>query len=562
LAKFFLRLLRRVDLTQLICAGLSAIIISACSDEDANPSTQQVRVHGAGERPNIVLLLFDDAGYSDMSAFGGEIQTPNIERISREGITVTRFYTAARCSPTRAGILTGHHPHDVGMADLAGANFKTEFSAFQGQLPLKIPLLSELLQDAGYKTYMQGKWHLGTIPNAASVASPVPAPISRGFDEFIGFLSGQAAPYPPTSHRPFQHNEKIIEFEEGWFSIAGMNELMMQQLELQFQQEPETPFFIYIASQSPHEPLQAPNALVEKYRKVYERPLEDLWMDRVSRMRSMGLFPPEAPVIAPKFTDEATAQIRSVAATRAAMIEAADTELGKLLALLEEHGKLDNTLVVITSDNGASTSSSGLTNAPFQGAKGTLGEGGTLAPLVARWPRGRIEFDTVADDMATYLDLMPTFLDAAGVSYPATWLPGTRLNALEGRSLIPMFRGGRLSPPEYFYWNLDGHFALLYKGRWKLSSPYNALHERSNTAPVAALYDLQSDPAETTNVADREVSTVTRLLKVYRHWADAHGAVPRFLVLDAYQKNRAANAQALLDLLESMQREKNALPAN
>jgi len=164
--------------------------------------------------------------------------------------------------------------------------------------------------------------------------------------------------------------------------------------------------------------------------------------------------------------------------------------------------------------------------------------------------------------MATYLDLMPTFLDAAGVSYPATWLPGTRLNALEGRSLLPMFRGGRLSPPEYFYWNLDGHFALLYQGRWKLSSPYNALHERSNTAPVAALYDLQSDPAETTNLAHTQVSMVTRLLNVYRHWADAHGAVPRFLVLDAYQKNRAENAQALLDLLESMQREKNALPAN
>ncbi len=310
---------------------LAVTISSTCSDREANPSTQHLPGQNQTARPNIVLLLFDDAGYSDMSAFGGEIQTPNVERIAREGITVKRFYNAARCSPTRAGILSGHYPHDVGMADLAGPAYKTGFSAYQGQLPLEIPLISELLQAAGYRTYLQGKWHLGGVPGVETDAAPNPAPNARGFDEFIGYLGGMAAPYPPVWHRPYQHNQHAIEFEEGWFSIAGLNDEMMKLLKLQFQTEPETPFFVYVASQSPHGPLQAPEALIDKYRKIYQRPLEDIWNDRVSRMRQMGLFPAMAPVTIPLFTGKDVDVLRATAATRAAMIEATDTAFGKAL---------------------------------------------------------------------------------------------------------------------------------------------------------------------------------------------------------------------------------------
>jgi arylsulfatase len=233
-------------------------------------------------RPNILLLLFDDAGYSDMSAFGGEIQTPNIERIVREGMTVRRFYTAARCSPTRAGILTGYHPHDVGMADLAGPKFKTEFSAYQGQLPLGIPLVSELLQAAGYKTYIQGKWHLGDVPGSQSAPLAGNAPNIRGFDYFFGIMRGQASPYPGPWGNPYKRNQESIPLSAGWYSIAGLNQETMKQLGTQFETDKDTPFFLFFATQAPHYPLAAPEELIAKYRKVYDRPLEDIVYGRKS----------------------------------------------------------------------------------------------------------------------------------------------------------------------------------------------------------------------------------------------------------------------------------------
>jgi arylsulfatase A-like enzyme len=560
--KFYLHLpLRGVPAT-LIFLALATMVFSACSNKDENASTQQLPVPNETARPNIVLLLFDDAGYSDMSAFGGEIQTPNIERIVKEGVTVKRFYTTARCSPTRAGILSGHHPHDVGMADLAGPLYKTDLSAYQGLLSLEVPLVSELLQAAGYRTYMQGKWHLGAVPVSESDPGSISAPNLRGFDHFFGFLGGMAAPYPNPLRHPYKHNQKAIEFEKGWYAVAGLNAETMKQLSLQFETDSETPFFLYIASQSPHDPLQAPQALVDKYRKIYDRPLEDLWHDRVSRMRDMGLFPVEAPIQIPLFTSKDEARIRSAAAIRAAMIETSDTELGSLVQLLEENGELDNTLIIVASDNGASSTTSELTNAPFLGAKGVLYEGGTLSPLVARWPGGKIKVNAVTDEMTTYLDLMPTFLQVAGISYPAGWHGETHLRPLEGRNLLPLFQGEKLSPPENFYWNLDGHIALLHKGRWKLLVKYNEEKERNNAEATLELYDLKLDPAETTNLAGQQKEMASMLLDSYRRWADEHGAVPYYQVLDAYKPLRAARNQALKARLDSIPPEKKTLPLN
>ncbi len=528
---------------------LAVTLFSARSNGEANPSAQQLPGKIQTTRPNIVLLLFDDAGYSDMSAFGGEIQTPNVERIAREGITVRRFYNAARCSPTRAGILSGHYPHDVGMADLAGPSYKTDFSAYQGQLPLEIPLISELLQTAGYRTYLQGKWHLGSVPGMQTGAALEPAPNVRGFDEFFGFLGGMAAPYPPVWHRPYQHNQHAIEFEEGWFSIAGLNDKMMQRLKLQFQTEPETPFFVYFASQSPHGPLQAPEVLIEKYRKIYKKPLEDIWNDRVSRMRQMGLFPPGSPAKIPLFSGKDVDVLRATAATRAAMIEATDTAFGKLLQLLEESGKLENTLIIVASDNGGTTTTYKLSNAPYRGAKASLYEGGVLSPLVARWPAGGLKVNGMTDEVTTYLDLMPTFLHATGVAYPPRWHTDTPLSPLEGRNLLPVFRGEKISPPEYFYWNLHGSSAVLHNGRWKLltNSGYDEKREQSQAEPVLELYDLLSDPTESINLAGKEKDIAARLLANYQTWARQHGAVPYYQVLDAYKKNGAGRDQSTKD---------------
>jgi arylsulfatase A len=231
------------------------------------------------------------------------------------------------------------------------------------------------------------------------------------------------------------------------------------------------------------------------------------------------------------------------------MIESSDAELGKLLQLLEENGRLDNTLIIVASDNGASTTTSSLTNAPYRGAKGTLFEGGTLSPLVARWPAGNIKVHGMTDQMSTYLDLMPTFLHVAGITYPERWHDGMPLSPLEGRNLLPLFRGEKLSPPEDFYWSLYGYYAVLHNGRWKLlaNSTYNQEKERSQAEPVLALYDLLSDPAETENLAGKKKDMVTLLLANYHIWAKQHGAMPYYQVLDEYKKHRAVTGQSMQD---------------
>jgi arylsulfatase A-like enzyme len=534
-------------LFQSLTLALAVTLACPASKADTPPTTQKLPGQHETGRPNIVLLLFDDAGYSDMSAFGGEIQTPNIERIVREGMTVKRFYTTARCSPTRAGILSGRHPHDVGMADLAGPKFNTHLPAYQGQLPLDIPLVSELLQAAGYQTYLEGKWHLGDIPGREPDPAAQAAPNLRGFDHFIGFIRGRAPPYPKPEQRVYQHNEKSIAFEQGWYSVKGLNDELINQLSQQFQTKAETPFFVYIGSQSPHDPLQGPQALIDQYRKVYQRPAEDLWQERVARMRQMSIFPPDAPTRMPLFSSQDVATIRATAATRAAMIESTDAEFGKLLRLLEENGKLANTLVIVTSDNGATSETFKLTNAPYRGAKATLHEGGILSPLVARWPAGKITGNGITNEMTTYLDLMPTLLQAAGVAYPVKWRSAAPLPALEGRNLLPVLRGATLPPPENFYWNLYGQYAVLHKGRWKLvaNTRYDEASERKQAEPVLELYDLLADPAETTNLIVKEKALATTLLADYRVWARQHGAAPYYQVLDAYRKNGVGGGQLM-----------------
>jgi arylsulfatase len=316
---------------------------------------------------------------------------------------------------------------------------------------------------------------------------------------------------------------------------------MMEHLTRQFETDPDAPFFIFLSSQVAHKPLQAPEALIDRYQKVYAGPLEDLWNQRVSTLRKIGLFPRNAPTTPPAFSARAVQDISAKAARKAALMQASDVELGRLLQLLEDNGKLANTLILITSDNGAEEPAAVLSNAPLRGAKATLFEGGTRSPLIARWPAGGIASNEVVNQMATYLDITPTLLQAAGIRYPGTWRGGKPLPRLEGRNLLPLFRGEPLTPPEYFFWDLNGQFAVLHGGRWKLVSTgrYDVEKARQNIEPLAALYDVVDDPAETRNLAPAEKDMALRLMARYRQWTEEHAAVPYYRVLDERERNRA-----------------------
>jgi len=523
--------------------ALAAYCTSASPGQDG--AAQTPVNHPRDARPNIILVLFDDVGYSDMSALGGEIHTPTVDQVAREGTIVDRFYTTPWCSPTRAGILSGRYPHDVDMADLGNPPMRTDLPGYRGQLPLDIPLVSELLHEAGYVTYLQGKWHLGDLPGEKAGSASLAAPNGRGFDQFFGFLHNEAAPYPEAAARrparnPYQHNGQALEVGEDWFAIEGLNTLMLEQLAQQLASGDDAPLFLYLPTQAVHRPLQAPAELVDKYRAVYEQPLDALRRDRVQALRQKGLYPADAPAWTPGFSDKTAEHIALEAATRAAMLEAFDTELGKLLRLLDEYGELDNTFIMIASDNGAHPWETGLTNAPLRGAKGALYEGGVRSPLLVAWPAGGVGEGIVVSAMTTYLDVMPTLLQVAGVSYPTRWRDNPDLPPLEGRSLLPLLRGARLPPPEYFFWDIRGNYAVLYKGRWKLltDSKYDTDKARRGVAPTRALFDVVNDPGETRNVLPGETALAASLQKSYESWAARHGVIPYYEVLDA----RAARA--------------------
>lgn len=501
------------------------------SQEKAQHSEQAT----TSAQPNIVFLLFDDVGYSDLAIFGGEVETPTIERIVSEGVVVKRFYTAARCSPTRAGILSGHYPHDVGMADLAnGPRYKTQFSAYQGQMPVDVPLLSEILQKAGYTTYLQGKWHLGKVPGLE--VSNIPAPNLRGFDHFFGVEGGQANPYPSIyAASPYRHNTTYLPRKNDWYSISGLNDAMLAQLELQFAQQPASPFFTFITSQAPHFPLAAPKTLIEKYDEIYAAPAEELWEARIEGVRENGLFPAGATPHPLKLTAKTRQRMQQYMAKRAAMIESADSALGKLIALLESTNKLDNTIILVASDNGAGHVTSYLSNAPFEGFKGQLQEGGVLSTLAVRWPNGNILSNEMSEGVASYLDLMPTLLQAAKVPHPT---PNAASGPLPGRNIMPMLQGSPQPPPEYLFWDLYGRFSVIHQGRWKLmgNTARDAPLERGNAKLKLRLVDLHLDPAETRNVAQAHPERVESLLAHYEQWASEKNAVPYSKVLDAYRK--------------------------
>lgn len=529
--------------------GLLLLLLLGASCAAVGPADNHVGSAGEASAarvsvpgPNIVLFLFDDAGYSDLSAFGGEIETPTIAALAQEGVTIARFYTAARCSPTRAGVLTGMHPHAVGMADLAhGRKLRTDFPSYRAQLPLDVPLLSELLQAQGYRTLLQGKWHLGEVPGASDDEA-LPPPNRRGFDEFVGIVGAQAAPYrlDPASH-PYTHNGKPLAIEPDWYAVEGLNRVTMSLLDSLFQESPETPFFLYVASQAPHKPVDAPDELVAKYRAVYAQPLETLWQARVDGLVATGLLPAHAPLAPPRFTEAQRERLRSTAAQRAAMLEAADTALGELVDLLKRRGKLDDTLIIVASDNGAAAEAALLANAPFRGAKGNLWEGATLSPLVATWKNGGLTQRSMLREPVSYLDIMPTVLEAAGIEYPVVMPGNEAAPQLPGVSFLPALRGEPQQPMPDFYWNLYGRFAVLHEGRWKLhAAGYSEARERRGLYPPLKLFDLQADPAETRDVSAENPELVQALLQRYEAWAQAHHAVEYYRVLDAYAANRRA----------------------
>ncbi len=526
--------------------------------------------------PNIVLILVDDMGFSDIGCYGSEIATPHIDGLAAGGVRFTRAYNAARCCPTRASILTGLYPHQAGVGHMVGDH---GLPAYQGYLTDRCVTLAEALAPAGYRATISGKWHCGGTfarndPTDWSVPDPTrPLPPDRGFADWFGTPAGAGSYFNP---KPLMKNYDFIEpLGDDWYYTDAVAEHACRQIRESVRQG--QPFFQYVAYTAPHWPLHAMPEDIERYRGRYAAGWDALRSERYERLMGQG-FMDGAWRLSPR--DEACPPWEDVPAEErawmdlrmavyAAQVDRMDQGVGRVLRTLDELGVADNTLVMFLSDNGGchegigqgqadrewTTTRDGrpvhfgntpsidpgprdtyqsygrpwanASNIPFRYFKSYTHEGGIATPLVARWP-GRLPAGSVTHALAHVVDVMPTCLEAAGASYPDA-RHETPTTPLAGESLVPYMEGGEPDEGRQIFWEHVGNRAVR-DGRWKLVSHYVPGDRRNPKQDLGPweLYDMVEDRTELMSLADKDPERVKRMASAYGAWAARCGVVPHW----------------------------------
>lgn len=530
---------------------LSTIVVLAVSSRSV-----------AGQRPNILLIVLDDAGYSDIGVFGGEINTPNIDRLANEGIQFTQFHVTPNCSSTRASLLTGmdHHRTGLGTHGPAAENQKSKVG-YEGYLNNRVITLPEVLQSAGYRTIMAGKWHLGNKDAATW-------PSSRGFDDSFALLNGGAshwednAPLFPSKPSRYVENGRLLEkLPQGFYSSDYYADKIVEYVD-----DVEKPFFAYLSFTAPHNPLHAPAASIEKYKNKYVDGWDSLQLRRLERMKSHGLIPVDVdpqprPDWIPAWNSLSKTEKRTAArdlAVYAGMIDRLDQNLGRLVDRLKAQQKYENTLILVMSDNGPSKTTiadyleldgvgSGFLKqfnnridnrglpgsnvdlgpgwayglaAPLRLMKGYQSQGGVLSPLIVKPPSSWKMPEKVITAPVHVMDIMPTLLDVVGVARSST-APVAKVFPMQGMSLQELIQGGDHTVYDQRGFGSELFGIRAYRlGNWKilkLPIPYGTGKWQ--------LYDLSSDPGETKDLAASYPDRVELLSSHWNAYASENGVV-------------------------------------
>jgi arylsulfatase len=482
-------------------------------------------------RPNIVFVLADDLGYSDIGAYGSEIETPNLDRLAANGIRFTQMHNTSKCFPSRAVLLTGLYAQQSDMHDRP--------EAFHNSV-----MIGEVLKGADYRTLFVGKHH--STDN----------PYNWGFDHYWGLRDGAANYFNPGLQRvgesmPAQkrYGERVFAFDgdtaqpytppKDYYSTDSWTDWSLELLD-KYKDE-KKPFLLYLAYQAPHDPLQAPEETIKKYKGVYEKGYEAIAKARYQRQQETGLLDKRYPRSAPTYpvweslSDSAQAdQVRRMQ-VYAAMIDRMDQNIGRLIKHIKEMGEWQNTLFIFASDNGASAEEvsigegpigsmsrwaslqkdwANVANTPFRYYKNYSYEGGTATPFIAHWPEVIADGGTggtVNHTNTHFIDVMPTLTDITGAAYPQKY-KGETVHPMEGLSLLPVFRGASIerTNPLFFNWS-DG--SSIRSDRWKLV----------REGKEWQLFDMSNDRTETQNVADQKPTVVKNLDNQWHKWAEGVG---------------------------------------
>lgn len=548
-----MRIRTLVTLTGILATG---ILVSGAAD-DAKP------------KPNLLLIVADDMGFSDAACFGGEIRTPNLDSLAARGMRCTDFHTAPSCSPTRSMMLTGTDNHIAGignMAEWAGPEQKGK-PGYEGHLNDRARSVASLLRESGFHTYMAGKWHLGEKPGEW--------PAAKGFERDFTLLQGAGSHWsdmlgllPSEPKVGYTRNgEKLESLPKDYYSSKNLTDTLIRNISEH--QGDGKPFFAYLAYQAPHGPLAVPDAWRDKYKGRYDKGYDVIRAERLARQKKLGIVSestitfPRLPNIPAwdKLTDEQRKQSARKMELYAAMIEYMDDQIGRLLGFLKQNGQLDNTLIVFISDNGAAGEDmtelldklapdarswfdktfdnrfenwgrpgscveygpawAQVSSVPFRQFKGVEAEGGIRTPLIVCGP-GVSHQGTINHSLLHVMDITPTFLESAGIEHPAK-NEGASIAAPQGKSMWPLLGGcgpATRDASDWIGWELFGNRAVR-QGDWKL---LRMLPAAGGTGDWE-LFNLKDDPAETHDRSAAHPEKREALISLWDEYVKKNGVI-------------------------------------
>ncbi len=528
--------------------GIGALVVAVALGCGRTPetrltaaSTAQPMAQSSHSRPNIVVILVDDMGFSDIQPYGSEIPTPNLEALANQGLRYSQFYNTARCSTTRASLLTGLYPHAAGVGYLVGKMDDPQSQGLRGRLLPRSVTLAEVLRDSGYYTAMSGKWHLGRKKDST--------PWERGFDHSLTALVG-GIHFPAQQGKnqrlfidgkPVKSNDPVL--GSDWYGTDLYTTWGLKYIDQAIAEK--KPFFLYLSHTAPHFPLMAPATEIDKFKGEYLQGWDALRTARYQRQVDMGLIDKQFTLTPRLATTPAWASLTETEQKRydemmavyAAMISSIDRSIGDLVAGLEARNQLDNTLLLFMSDNGgnaetgvpgiAKTAPGGrlgdknstvfigqtwatLNNTPFTLFKHFTHEGGIATPLIVHWPNGidKSATGSTVTNPGHVIDVMPTVLDVTGARYPQEYRQSDVL-PFSGVSLTPNFKGDTLSRREPIFWEHEGNRAVR-DGKWKLVSRLSHPWQ---------LFDMEHDRTELHDLAAKYPHRVNDMSAMYRAWA-------------------------------------------
>ena len=543
------------DFRQRIAFIVTIAILLAGSNSSVNAQTES-------PRPNILLIVADDMGYSDVGPFGGEIRTPSLDRLAQSGLAMTNFYVGPACSPTRSMLMSGNDHHVAGMGTNAEAIAPNQIGqpGYEGYFNDRVVSVASLLRDGGYHTYMAGKWHLGEEPEHDAS--------KRGFERSYTMLQGGASHFDDewmmcANYTPiYREDGKRVHVPRDFFSTEFYTDKLIEYID---EQQDDSPFLAYLAYTAVHDPLHVPDDWIDRYEGIYDVGYDAVREQRLERMVKLGIVPrgtkpgPWLQTV-PKWSDLDPDQ-REKEARRmevyAAMVENIDFHVGRLLEYLRKTGRYENTLIIFFSDNGANgfemhmypdtdeawvdrNSDNRFSNwgrrgsriaqgpgwaqvssTPFRLFKGFIAEGGIRAPLIVSGPGVQGAGGLNTDAILHVMDIAPTLLELAGVEHPATF-DGRDIVPMQGESWAQMMAGEVQSPrgaEDWLGWELFGNRAIR-QGDWKISwlyEPYGIWDWQ--------LYNLAEDPGEQHDLSEQFPEEKTRLIALWDEYVEMNGVI-------------------------------------